>query len=379
MDNNKSFFYYTTLTGGTFRTNVGITHYGLDLRRILGQKYDKFEAFNLAIEAVHLDGGTNLDDRAVFCIHVDGFPFMNNYYDSLGTRSSSRVLEVVSQRGGDGVIGSGSLESHLYSSNFLQNIHRIPFYKPNTPVVDFTTFVTSSNGTFYERQNGTGYSLIFSITGIDAYRVRRLPKEMKPVVYKSFSKANPTLVLNSAYATSVDPIDTTNFKKRIFRFENVNWRRVIGEELYNKYDKFALVTRRLSISVINFNFSTNAVPNATLYLSGSNLIFENRSDGQFVTANTNATSLHSAMPVIIGTIRAQISASRALMTLVDSYIENVFYKPTQDIGHITIHYSDFNSVALASASTMPPDVTNSTPYPTLITQFEIIPVVDVRA
>lgn len=381
MDNNKSFFYLssistemTTQGTATVRTGVGSVYFNLDLRRILGQKYDKFEAFNLAIEAVSLAQGSDATNRTIHIWHVDGLPFFNNYFDSLSFRGSSRVLEVNSRRFLDGEATGGPIESFTAYSNFLQNIHRVPFYRPATPIIpQFTVFLTDVVGTFYETAIN-GFNLIFSITGIDAYRVRRIPR---PLFYRSFSKPNPVLVLRSSNATSVDPLFD---KKRAFRFENVNWRQVIGSDLYDKYEKFALVTRRISSSVVDTNFATNFANQATnevFYLSGSNLIFETRSDSPYCSANTNALSLHSGMPVAVGLLSNHQGRQRALVNLVDTYMQNVFLKPAEDVGFITIHYS--NVLTLSLVTTMNPDTSNATPYPTLVFQFEIIPVVDVRA
>jgi hypothetical protein len=184
------------------------------------------------------------------------------------------------------------------------------------------------------------------------------------------------LVLNSAKSVSIDPLV---FKRRIFTFSNVNWRQVIGSDLYDKYEKFALVTRRITSSVVNDNFATNflfAQMISPVYLSGTNLIFENRSDSQYGTGNTNALSLHTGTPVIIGISNQQQGRQRPLKNMVDVYIENVFYRPTHDIGNITINYSNRDTISLITDYI--PDTTNNTPYPTLVFQFEIIPVVDVK-
>ena len=374
MDNNKSYFYLTSLNS-TLRAGVGMTNANLDLRRILGQKYDKFEAFNLSIEVVSLGPGSDSTDATINCFHVEGLPFFNNYYDSLDFRGSSRVLEVVSKRQLDGEVGvSGSYESFTAYSNFLQNIHRVPFYRPATPIIPlFTVFVTNTLGTFYETVLNSYSAIIFSITGIDAYRVKRIPR---PIVYRSFNKPNPVLVLTSDKSTSLDPLF---YKRRIFTFQNVNWRQVIGTDLYDKYEKFALVTRRMTASVENINFATNfanAQIVSPIYLSGTNLIFETRSDSQYATGNTNALSLHAGMPVIIGISVQQQNRQRPMVNMVDTYVQNVFYRPTQDIGDITINYSNRDTLSLMSDFT--PDNTNNTPYPTLVFQFEIIPIVDVK-
>lgn len=369
MDNNKSFFYYCSEVG-TLTAGRGMLNSNLDLRRILGQKYDKFDAFNITMESYIQTGGVGEGtDSGVSCIHISGFPFMNNYYDTLNNYSNSRVIELFSSGSAD--LGE---QSTGYQFQTLQNIHKISFYKPNTPIINtLITFITSTSGTFYERlNNGTSnFSCIFAITGIDAYRVRRIERPFP--MYRSYTKPNPMIVLNSAYAYSIDPIDATATKKRIFRFDNVNWRQIIGNELYDKYDKFALATRRITVNPTTSSFAS-ATNSNSLYLSGSNLVFENRTDSQFVSIPTNvpvntAIQYHRGVPVCIGIVRT-LAGSRGMR---DVYTENIFYKPTEDIGYITVNYGTVALLNLAPAT-----LGNSNPFPTLILHFEIIPVVDVK-
>jgi hypothetical protein len=370
MDNNKSFFYYAG-EAGTVTTGVGVVNSNLDLRRILGQKYDKFDAFNITMESYIQSGGVGEGtDSGVSCIHISGFPFMNNYYDTLNDYSNSRVIELFASAITENIPSEQGVN---YQFQTLQNIHKVSFYKPNTPIINtLITFITSTSGTFYTRpNNGTNhFSCIFAITGIDAYRVRRIERPFP--VYRSYTKPNPMLVLNSAYATSLDPIDPTFTKKRLFRFDNINWRQIIGNELYDKYDKFALVTRRFTLNPTTSSFAS-ATNSNTLFLSGSNLVFENRTDSQFVPVRTNvavnnAIQFHSGVPVCIGLVRT-FAGSRGMR---DVYTENIFYKPTQDIGFITVNYSMTFFLNIASYAS------NNNTFPTLILHFEIIPVVDVK-
>lgn len=372
MDNNKTYFYHQVATNGTLVTGTGYVHTNLDLRRILGAKYDKYEAFNLSLEAYMTDSTASpATNRATFCLHISGFPFMNNYYDSLNQYSSSRVIEVLS--GVNETVEANQYDAHLY---FLQNTHRISFYRPATPIIDrLVLFLTAPDGTLYERLGTTNlgtYGCIFSITGIDAYRVRKIPR---PLIYRGFNKPNPTLVLNSAYAVSIDPVDgVTATKKRIFRFNNVNWREIIGNDLYSKYEKFALVTRRTTVNYpVNANFSIGTGGSQMcLLLSGSNLLFEYKPSYQFYATNTTVANLHTGNFVVIGVTRSSLSGGRNMK---DCYVENIFYKPTEDIGTVTISYSQLSISTLQTADT----ATNPfVPFPILVAHFEIIPVVDVR-
>jgi hypothetical protein len=352
MDNNKSYFFHSTGSAAA-NTSRGRTNYNFDLRRILGAKYDKFDAFNIALEAFVPEGGSYVGtDFYVFCIHASGLPFMTNYYDSIQDYSDARVLEVV--------------QWVLPGWNFLKNIHNTPFYKPTQPIQSsFSTFITTMTGAFANQLPSSSFGLIFSITGIDQCRVKRIPRPFP--VYSSFGKANPTLVLNSTFARSIDPIDATATKKRIFTFDNVNWRQVIGSELYDKYNKFSLVTRRVFNQALINNFG-NGFLTFTLHLSGSNLVFETPSISQYQPVNSEYVQLHGGnIPVVIGIVRLSQN---------DSYVENVFYKPTQDIGSITISHGSRLAVNFPTPPSGP-NLTNNTEYPTIVAHFEIIPVVDV--
>jgi hypothetical protein len=363
MNNNKSYFFHTVQNRGTQIAGVGYANFNLDLRSILGYKYDQYDAFNISMEAFMMEGGSlQNSDNSNFAVHIRGFPWMNNYYDSLQQYSDSRVIEVCSANSAE------DEERDVYSAYFQKNIHQIAFYKPSTPIIpQFTMFITTPSGQFWEKLTNTslGYMCCFCITGLDAYKVKRVPR---PLVYRSYNRGNPTLVLNSAYATSIDPIDSTVFKKRIFRFDNVNWRQVIGNELYDRYKKFALVTTRLTS---NYESSTYGMGNFyyALYLNGSNLVWEQTNNSPFVPAQSATVQLHGGLPVYIGMLRTNQGLLRHMK---DCYIENVFSKPTQDIGSITIHWSLQNAIGLNTGVNMD----SNFPFPTLISQFEIIPLVD---
>ena len=352
MDNNKRFFIYTTLTG-TLVTGKGVVNYNVDLRRIIGSLWDKYEAFNISIEGFNPEGGNySGNNRNASCVHLTGLPFMSNYYDSLQQYSTSRVLELVLW--------------DLGGWNFMKNVNKVAFYRPTTRIIpEWTTFLTNPAGGFDEYYGTNNYHLMFCITGIDAYRIRRIPK---PLVYRGFNKPNPMLTLNTSYATSIDPIDVTATKKRIFRFDNVNWRTIIGNELYDKYEKFALVTRYMSNVALNNTFGAG-FPTFPIYLSGSNLIFENNFD-PFMWSNNQVVGLHGNMPVCVACLRYGWAK--------DFYVENVFLKPFQDIGTLTLHFSALREQSLATGNNGP-TTSNNVLYPTLYIQFEIIPVVDVLA
>jgi hypothetical protein len=366
MENTKSFFYYTTGLA-TETAGVGMVSASLDLRRVLGQKWDKFEAFNLGVEVFRPASIAYTGEMAAVMCHVAGLPFMSNQYDSLGALNDGRVLEMF------GVPSSDQFDNQQ-GMTFLQNINNVSFYRPSSYIIpQFITFLTTMWGDMYPRYLSNGnYNICISITGIDAYRIRRIERPF--TVRRSYSKQGAMLVLNSVNAVSIDPIDVTVVKKRMYKFSDVNWRTIIGTDLYDKYEKFALVTRRVSVGTLP---AESSFGNAewVVFITGSNLFFETTSIIQSNWVNltnndpNNAISRNYSCPTLVANHHTLHQLARGGK---DYYIENVFYKPPTDIGDIVVCCSAYGYFGLTSANT-----SNSFIFPATTIVFEIIPVLDI--
>jgi hypothetical protein len=279
-----------------------------------------------------------------------------NGYDSLNNYGNSRVLDIVGYSG------------FIAGTNFVSNAGAIGFRRPASPILNLEIFFTNMDGIFLDRLNvNMGLNFVVSITGIDQYKVRNPSRGLSNASFGSRydyqNKLSSILVLKSNDGVSIDPIDATATKGRIKIYRNINLRSVIGSENYDKYDKFALVVRR------NNFYATTGTSYQTgnawwcLWLSGSNLIFENPNfSPQTIISFTSAGLLgHSSAPVMV-----------AYNTNVDAYFEYKFLKPSSDSTDIVINYSILDSLGLAAANTANNDL-----FPYYDITFEIIPVVDV--
>lgn len=350
MDNNKV---YITLVGRTtvasqYVAGVGIRFSNVNLLNFLKQNYYKYEAFNIKLESFYPFFNGNAD--LIYCLHLRGLDWINGY-DTLNNYANSRVLDIV---------GYNNL---VAGTNYVSNAGAIGFRRPASPTLNLEMFLTNMNGTFFDSISVfMELNFVVSITGIDQYKVRNPSRGLR---YDYQNKLSSTLVLKSNDGVSIDPIDTTATKGRIKIYRNINLRSVIGSENYDKYDKFALVVRRNNF----YQIPTNPLPYSTgnfwwiLWLSGSNLIFENPNFSPQTIFSIASSSLlgHSSAPVMV-----------AYNTNVDTYFEYKFLKPSSDLTDIVINYSFMNQVGLAVANTANNDL-----FPYYDITFEIIPVVDV--
>ena len=348
MDNNKVYITITVRANvaSQFIAGVGCRVSNINLLSFLKQNYYKYEAFNIKLESFHPFFNGNLD--LVYCLHLRGLDWINGY-DTLNNYANSRVLDIV------------GYNNFVTGTNYVSNAGAIGFRRPENPILNLDVFFTNMDGTFYDRYNvNMGLNFVVSITGIDQYKVRNPSRGLR---YDYQTKLSSTLVLKSNDGVSIDPIDATATKGRIKIYRNINLRSVIGSENYDKYDKFALVVRR------NNFYATTGTSYQTgnawwcLWLSGSNLIFENPNfSPQTILGIANLGSVgHFSAPVMV-----------AYNTNNDTYFEYKFLKPSSDSTDIVINYSILDSLGLAAANTANNDL-----FPYYDITFEIIPVVDV--
>lgn len=359
MDNNKSYFYISS-NNATLITGVGLRFTNFNLYNILKHNFYKYNAFNLKLESFRHENANLGSDLSVLCLHLRGLNWINGY-DTSQSYPDSRVVEMISS------VQNDVLEQ-TFGFNFISNANCISFYRPSIPTVqtlDF--FLTSPSGQFYETIGGVRPTYIFSITGIDAYKVVNPSKGLRLWVQNILSAK---FSLNSSQGISIDPVDSTFLKRRIYSFKNINFRSIIGNEMYNKYNKFALITRRIST-----NYEGGLLYSSTtlfgLFLSGSSLYFDTSSFSQYAPISTNSSNFTNAIqyhyyqPACIGLCTTNVGTGR---TFSDIYVENIFLKPSSDVCDLVINYSPFNSFSLPNFSS------NQSPYPFFCIEFEIIPI-----
>lgn len=345
MNNDKTYIMFGLRTDAKFTSGVGHV-FTINLLTFLGHKFNKYRAFNIKLETTPAQLPVYYTNP--LCFQLKGLQWMNGYDSINPYYSDSRVLEVV-QHGG-----------MANTTSYISNANAIGFYRPSQFNVTLTFFYTDMDGVFYDNPaSGFRLPLILSITGIDEYKVMNPSKGLR---YNYQNKLSSILTLKYYDGTSIDPIDSTVTKGRIRLFKNINLRTIIGNEIYDKYNKFALVARR-TFAPISLNTTTDysGVYTFQYFLTADNILFESPS------YDTNSISLINgeiplyANPVLIGFSDL----------LNETYIEYIFNKPSSDLTNITI-CSSYALGGIAGLST--PTTTNNTLFPDMMFQFEIIPV-----
>lgn len=347
MNNDKTYFTVILIYTQNYVAGSGIRVSNLNLRTILGSIYDKYNAFNIKLESI--SPSFNNTNITVSCLHLSGLQWINGYDSFAPNYTNSRVLDIISRS------GTTNVESN---TNYISNANAIGFYKPSQFNVTLNFFWTDIDGVFFDRPLASfgECPFILSITGIDAYKILHPSKGLR---YEYQNNLSSIFTLRYYDGVSIDPIDSTATKGRIRQFNNVNFRQMIGSEIYDKYNKFALITRRIFYNVISgTNFGTGTIA-YQYYMSGNRLRFENPAYTTQTILTINQT-LHYNNPILIG--YSGISNN-------DFYLQYVFDKPSGDTSDIIIQYSNIHNINYASANT-----TNNDLFPNVIFQFEIIPI-----
>lgn len=343
MNNDKTYFTLIVNFNAGYVAGSGL-RYNVNLLSLLSQNYYKYNAFNIKLEG--MPSGYNNGGTGTNCIHLRGLHWINGYDTISPNYSESRVLEIIN----GGIV------------NFTSNCNAIGFHRPSTPSVTLEFFFTDMTGNFIDRITNISLSLIFSITGIDAYKVVNPSKGLR---YDFQSKNTSTFNLHYYDGESIDPIDATSTKGRARLFSNINLRSIIGSDKYDKYKKFALIIRRVSSRALNYNNLSTYISTAgvwtTYWMSSNNINFEFPSYTNQGNLTTPATE-HLGEPILLG----------YNSTFTDSYIQYTFIRPSNDITNFVIVTSLINSQYLAGANT-----TNNELFPDVLFNFEIIPVEDV--
>lgn len=348
MNNDKVYLMFGLRTNVNFTAGVGHT-YSVNLKRFLGFLWEKYNAFNIKLETTPYQ--FPLNNTEPFCIHMKGLNWINGFDSISPNYCDSRVLEIVQM---------GSRTSEDYTTSYLSNTNAIGFYRPSQFNVNLTLFFTSMNGVFFDNPDIANYRypIIFSITGIDAYKVQNPSRGLR---YSYQNNLSSVLSLRFYDGESIDPNDSIATKGRIRLFKNINLRRIIGDELFNKYKKFALISRRTYAPVGTIGYSAG-IYLLQYMLSANNILFEHPCYNSDTIQNI-ITPQEYSNPVLIGFSELYK----------DTYIEYVFSKPLSDLTDITISVQYCLGTANGLAS---PDNSNNILFPDIRFLFEIIPVVD---
>ncbi len=352
MNHNKNYFllYVSTVL---VNDGTGLIRANFSLRYILGQLYDKYNAFSIKLEGfICRTAATAVISDDFVLLHMEGLPFMNGFDTSLNYRNS-RVIEMIDYAGGN------------LGYNFMSNCNGVNFWKPSTEKIDLKLFHTRLTDET-RLVNNDDVVFIFSITGLDKYKVIHPIKDIIIPRFPAMKTVN--LSLSTYKATSTDS------RNRAFRFSGINLRSIIGSD-YDKYKKFALITKSYSMS----EYSGTAYYQAFSGFLMSNIMISGfdwfrPSLSQYYSAGTLAqqTEINNIHPTPSCVVCQVVygSGGSAPRAYKETYIENVFEK-SQDTIDITI-----SNTQIYSYSLVPFNAGNAQLFPHYTFNFDIIPLKD---
>jgi hypothetical protein len=350
MNYNKNYFTVYN-TGVIVNDGTGLVINNMSVRYILGYLYDRYTAFTIKLEGFvsRLAASTAIEDDFLL-MHLEGFNFMNGF-DTCQLYGNSRVLEM---------IDFSTVSNRGY--NFISYCNGVNFRKPSTDRINFKMYFTRLTNES-RLINADDASFIFSITGIESYRIKN--PEKYPLIPRLSTIQTSNLTLSTRNAISIDS------RNRAFLFKNVNLRNIIGSD-YDKYSKFALITRAYGLSEYNGNLYYGAFSgfaHSNIMISGFNFICP--SLAQYVARGTITEQNEiSAIHPTPSCISCQVVYGTGNPTSYkETYVENAFEK-SSDIIDTAISNTQVYSYTL-----VPVNTGNSQLFPHYTFQFDIIPLI----
>lgn len=352
MNHNKNYFLFYT---GLYTTNDGtaLVRKNMSLRYILGHLYDKYNAFSIKLEGfINRAASTVVVEDDFVLLHLEGLPFFNGF-DTCPNYNNSRVLEMIDYAGSNN------------GYNFISNCNAVNFWKPSTEKFDFRLFHTRLSDETKLIINDD-VSFVFSITGIDKYKVKNPIKY--DIVPRLISKNTYNLIL-STHRASV--IGTRN---RAYRFSNVNLRQVIGSDYY-KYKKFALITRQYMLLENNTNYAQNfsGFLMSNILISGFNWYINSICQEPPQGTQAQITEINNIHPTP-ASIACQVvySVGNNLFTkgYKETYVENVFETSRETIDIV------ISNTQIYGYSLVPFNQFNADLFPHYTLFFEIVPIIE---
>lgn len=353
MNHNKSYFLFYT-SNVMVNDGSGVVRSDFSLRYILGHLYDKYNAFSIKLEGFvyrAANFAAIVDDFLL--LHMDGLPFMYGF-DSCPNFRGSRVLEMLDYAG----VGNNGY-------NFISNCNGVNFWKPSTEKINLKLFFTRVSDESLLISNDDSV-FIFSITGLDAYRVIHPTRDV--IIPRFPAKRTSNLTLCTYKGVSIDS------RNRAFRFPNINLRDLIGPD-YDKYRRFALITKSYAMcewSGASYNGAFSGFLMSNILISGFNWF--RPSTAQYALLGTVAqqneiAAIHQT-PACVACQVVHGSNSAIPKAFKETYIENVFEK-SQDLIDITISHNQIYGYILNTANSG-----NAQLFPHYTFIFDIIPVID---
>lgn len=311
-------------------TSGGSDFYDIDLRDIMSSLYDKYTRFCIKLEAYHsrtANAATTTGDEVQF-LHISGLNWLNGY-DTNPLYPSSRVTAAMFFE--HTLFWNGEFYRNML---YPANTATLMFSRQASSRVQLELFATTadSNTKLTSLFGSESPNYLFSITGVeDKYPIYRQPE----VIEKTSQ-----LVLNASKATNLEAL------RRAIRWR-VDLSQVIDRNVYNKYNKFVLVTKMVQANNTYANFT--AWFGSTALMSGLNWFSPSLKLNSRYSSGGGSTSwlnlYHQGAVTAVSLVEyANIDYSK------ETFIDNVFYKPASPVVDLTITFNRMYSLDLIGSS-----------------------------
>lgn len=320
----------------------GSDFYEIDLREIMGGLYDKYNRFNIKLEAYHSRAvnSSALPSETQF-LQIGGFNWLSGYDTNVAFSHTRTANMMYFQH----LAGQDEYQRTIV---YPSNIGTMTFSKQASPRILMELFTTDPDLTTKVNPlfGGENPNFLFSITGVeDRYNIVRQPE----IIEKT-----GRLVLNASDAVDLEP------SKRAIRW-SVDLSQLIDSETYSKYSKFALITKMIQQNNVPANFSAWLA--ITFLMSGLNWYSPSLKLNRTYQGSTSFLNLyHQGAPTVIA-----ITDTSNPDTIKETFIDNVFYKPASPIVDLSLTFNRQYTLDLLGVTA---------PIDPFLFIFDIVPVDD---
>lgn len=298
----------------TSQSGDGSDFYDIDLREILKGLYDKYNRFNLKLEAYasRTANSTGFPYEAQF-LQIAGFNWLSGY-DTDAKFSNSRCVGITHFEHQVGIVPEYAL-GIVYPSD----TGTLTFSKPSNPKMTMEMFATTPeiNTKVNPLFGGENGNYLFSFTGVpDAFPI-----------YRPLTTIEKTgqLILNMANA---EALQNQNLAVRW----KVDLSQIIDKNTYTKYSKFALVTKEIMTNTTPITFSGFA--SVTFMMSGLDWFSPSLKINSTYSGSISWLNYHQGAPTALGIISLSSNDNTK-----ETFIDNVFYKPSSPNVELTLTFN----------------------------------------
>jgi hypothetical protein len=154
----------TTLYGQIYNNRSGITFFNIDLKKVLGDLYEKYERFNISLN--YIAGSSTglttetINNNKIFNIKMTGLQFTSTYNHKTGINNNIASMGILSV----------PLTTSTYFINF-NDANKYTFLKQNYVNLDIKLMCIDTDSVYTSVQDSMLGHLIFSfnIEGVDEY------------------------------------------------------------------------------------------------------------------------------------------------------------------------------------------------------------------